>query len=104
MRIISIIFLKLGIAIKIDKRTAVKNFFREKVKIIRSGSEKTISLVEQKNIKHMTPTEEWKKLYYEQKKQAERLETENQQLKDKVWALLLESDSLKLKISEYEKI
>ena len=52
----------------------------------------------------MTPTEERKKLYYEQKKQAERLETENQQLKDKVWSLLLETDSLKLKISEYEKI
>lgn len=52
----------------------------------------------------MTPTEEWKKLYYEQKKQAERLEIENQQLKDKVWSLLLETDSLKLKISEYEKI
>ena len=52
----------------------------------------------------MTPTEEWKRLYYEQKKQAERLETENRRLKDKVWALLLESDSLKLKNSEYEKI
>ena len=57
-----------------------------------------------KNIKYMTPTEEWKRLYYEQKKQAERLETENRRLKDKVWALLLESDSLKLKNSEYEKI
>lgn len=76
------------------------HFFPQKFGYIR----KKAYLYINKNIKHMTPTEEWKKLYYEQKKQAERLEIENQQLKDKVWSLLLESDSLKLKISEYEKI
>ncbi|MDD7286092.1 MAG: hypothetical protein PUG89_00395 [Succinivibrio sp.] len=81
---------------KINKRTAVKNFFREKVKITILDSEKIIYLHKQKNIKRMTPAEEWKKMYLEANAKVERLEGQLEDLQNRYDTELLKSAQLRL--------